>query len=292
MRPGFTLNLVALGAVLLTALPTSAVAAKADGSADMIGWTDGQGVGARVSVESKSATRGASRRSGKTPSGPQCTYSPLPQNLLELAESAAAVGYVDPKGNFEGAWYRKECIEDGLSTLTVDWRKAPTPRQPVDLAGVALRALNYVPIPEPAIGMNPAAERVQLVNVPIVLWIDPGGWTPVGTSASAGASTVSVQAVPLRITWDMGNGDSVVCGPGLPYSGQSSIDAPGTCSYTYRQPSGSQPGGVFTVTATAEWRASWTSTSGAGGDLGTVRRVASRILRVSELQAINTVPAD
>jgi hypothetical protein len=55
--------------------------------------------------------------------------------------------------------------------------------------------------------------------------------------------------------------------------------APGkpSCSYTYTQSSGGQPGGTFTVTATESWQVAWTAAgvpagAPAGGNLGPVTR--------------------
>ncbi len=139
--------------------------------------------------------------------------------------------------------------------------------------------------------MSPAADIPQLVNLATFLWLPAEQWQPASASASAGAVTSTVTATPMRVIWDMGQGDSVVCdGPGVPYRPDlSDEDQPSDCHFTYRASSAGQPGQAFEVTATVEWETTWTVTGApGGGNLGTVSRSSSTSVQVAEIQTINT----
>ncbi len=163
----------------------------------------------------------------------------------------------------------------------------------VDPAELASEALQRTPLPEPAISMAPAPDIPQLVNLATFLWLPSEQWQPVTASASAGGVTSTVTATPVRVIWDMGQGDSLVCdGPGLPYRPDLPDDRqPSDCHYTYRYSSAGQPGQAFTVTATVEWETTWSVTGApGGGSLGTVSRSASIPVQVAELQSLNVYP--
>lgn len=243
------------------------------------GWTDGQGVAAEAGTE-RSTPNAASPTAGSA-KGPTCTYQTLPPEQSAIAETMASGGVGPQKGTGPGNWVRKVCVdENGNSTGTVVWSPQ---RAPVDPVALARQALNYSPLPSPALGMSPSSDRDQLVNVPTWLWIDPTAWRPISANASAGGVTVTTSAKPARVVWDPGDGGSpVTCdGPGTPYN-PSHPSATPTCTYTYRRPAERS-----IVTATIEWSVRWTSSAGGGGDLGVVRRSGSVAVRVAESQAIN-----
>lgn len=164
-----------------------------------------------------------------------------------------------------------------------------TPRDPMVLAYEAKTvASRNLPLPLPGVRTNPPPERDQLVRVPVWLWLD-GGWAPQSGTASAGPVSARVTATPTSVEWSMGDGNEVRCaGPGRAYDDARRADSQTTdCSYAYRHSSAAQPGERFRVTATVTWAVSWTSSIGAGGSLGTVRRTTTFALRVAEAQAVN-----
>ncbi len=141
--------------------------------------------------------------------------------------------------------------------------------------------------------MAPAPDIPQLVNLATYLWLPAEQWQPESVSATAGGVTSTVTATPMRVIWDMGQGDTVVCaGPGLPYRPDLPDDRqPSDCHYTYLASSSGEPGQAYTVTATVEWETTW-SVSGApgGGSLGTVSSSSSTTVQVAELHQLNVVP--
>ena len=168
----------------------------------------------------------------------------------------------------------------------------PTPPPPSP-GMLAVQALNRTPLPAPSMSMSPGGDIPLLVNLLTFLWVDPAQWRPVTASASAGGVTSTVTAVPERVVWDMGQGDTVTCdGPGAPYVPNLPDDAqPSDCRFTYPASSSSARSAdrTFTVTATVEWHVTWSASGAAGGgDLGTSRRASTTTVRVAELQVLNT----
>lgn len=251
--------------------------------------TEGPGVAAEATSEESGPA--APYRGGAK--GQTCTYTPLSPEDSMVADFLHTRDQGLPPHTDGGAWYGKICVdEQGNSTGTVVWFWRP-PRRAAAPATLAARVFRYMPIPLPGIGMNPPPERDQLVRLPVWLWVDAAGWNPVSTSASAGGVTVTVRAEPQRVVWNMGDGDTVVCGPGTSYDLARPPEAQTSdCSYAYPHSSASQPGERYQVTATTEWHATWTVVGApGGGDLGVISRTATASLRVAEAQAVNTTPS-
>lgn len=206
-----------------------------------------------------------------------------------------------------GRWYDKVCETEGGQPRFVDPVAGATfgqgsfaPRETSDLvylrrravqpADMAMEALGFLTLPEPAIATSPPSQFDSVVNVPVYLSVDAADWQPKSVTTDVPGVSVQVTAVPQRVEWDTGMGDVVVCdGPGTPYDfSRPDADQVADCTYTYRRTSAGQPNERFTLTATVVWRASW-SVVGApgGGDLGEVRRSASTSLRVAQVQTVN-----
>ncbi len=174
----------------------------------------------------------------------------------------------------------------------------PCPAEPappgvaVDPAVLAVQARGQLALPAPAIRLNPAPPRDQLVNMTTWMWVDPATWGTHSSQVGVPGVTVTASAKPERVIWDMGNGALVICsGPGVPYdTARAEAAQRSDCSYTYRRSSAGLAHGRYVVTATVEWSASW-SVVGApgGGTLPGLRRSASVAIRVAEVQAVNVV---
>ena len=283
------------GLVIVHAVPVSAQAAnglEADG-----------GIEAGAS-DPGSAPRGepvSTRPRGRSGPRPTCaavggtvgpvSYRPVPQHALTQYEK-------DKIAQEGGSYTVKFCGDElapKLSGAGLDTRYSPpgAPGAPpaVDPAELAADALQRTPLPEPQISMSPSPDIPQLVNLTTFLWLPAEQWQTATASASAGGVTSTVTATPMRVIWDMGQGDTVTCdGPGVPYQpGVPEDRQPSNCHYTYRRSSAGQPGQSFTVTATIEWETTWTVSGAAGGgDLGTVSRSSSTPIQVAEIQTINT----
>ena len=151
------------------------------------------------------------------------------------------------------------------------------------------QARDEVGPPPPVIRMNPRVEWEQIVRLPTWMWLEGGAWAVQTARADAGEAWAEARAVPARVTWDMGNGESVTCrDPGSSFDESRPGRSQTTdCSYTYRQSSAGRPADAYTVTATVFYDVTWTGSGGAGGDLGTLTTSSSARVRVAELQALN-----
>jgi hypothetical protein len=213
-----------------------------------------------------------------------CTYTVL----LPAVQELLGVGGPTP-----GQWEAPECTGPGVvDPLPAVWvptaqpvaAATPAPA-PVDPAVVGAQAVSELVMPSPTINMAPPSAATQLVNVAAWLWIAPGAWAGLSATATTGPVTAIATAVPVRVVWDMGDGDQVTCdGPGTPYSA-SAPTATTDCSHTWTQT------GSFPVTATVYWQVAWTATGApGGGNLGVQAGPASQVtVQVSQSQAINTL---
>lgn len=145
--------------------------------------------------------------------------------------------------------------------------QGPSPRAVAQMAvdSMDLTAIDIGIVPEPTPG------KVGIVGLPVWMWAANPGPTSTGpntASASAGGITITATARIDRITWDMGDGNTVVCdGPGTPYQDRFGKSPSPDCGYTYTTTSANQSGGRFTVTATSNWVVSWEG----AGQSGTIR---------------------
>ena len=148
----------------------------------------------------------------------------------------------------------------------------------MDPAALAREAAQRLELRTPAIGMNPAPDRDQLVNLRTWLWVTRRSWTPQQATASVPGVSATVVARPAR----------VVCrGPGTPYDPARPAREPG-CGYMYRRSSAGAPEGRLLVTATITWNVSWSATGvTGGGSLPAASRSTQVPVRVAEIQALN-----
>jgi len=156
----------------------------------------------------------------------------------------------------------------------------------VSSAILAEFAFAELTLPTPTIGMSPAGD--QITQLPSWMWIDRSAWGSHDRTATAGPVSATVTASPVRVEWDMGNGDAVACsGPGRVYGKRFAGRPEATdCRYTYRHSSAIQPGEAYNVTATVVWTATWSGSDGNGGDLGELTSQTTQPVRVAEVQAL------
>jgi hypothetical protein len=173
----------------------------------------------------------------------------------------------------DGAVYN--CYQPETGILLMIWAQdappnsgvGPSPRQ------VAQLAINQMHLAAIDIGIAPKPEpnSIGLVGMPVWMWAkNPGDHTvgPITSSASAGGITITATARLLRVTWDMGDTNTVICKTaGTPYEPSFGRQKSPDCGHVYRKSSADKPGRKFTVSATSDWVVTW---SGAG-QTGTIR---------------------
>ena len=139
-----------------------------------------------------------------------------------------------------------------------------------------LRAIGVGIVPEARPG------SVGLVGMPNWMWVanpTPQTWGPDTASASAGGYTVTVTAKVAHVSWDMGDGQVIVCnGPGTPYRDSYGKGSSPTCGHTYTRQ------GQYTVRATSHWVITWVGV----GQTGTIPMdlVNTANLTIGEAQAL------
>lgn len=248
---------------------------------------------AKLQLDSTTAQPGTSSPSGGGGRGrgrgaPDCTTSsgqPGYTNYggLMVTTQEEQRTQIRPWEQRPGRWAWQYC---GDQPVDLVFLPDAAPVDPLVLAQSAREQLTP-PLPRPR--TNPTADRSQLVNLRTWLWIDPGGWQPLSKTASAGAVSATVTAVPSSVRWEMGDGAAVECrGPGTPYDPSRPESAQSTsCSHTYKRSSAGQANQRYTVRVTITYGVSWTVTGApGGGDLGVIESSESLPLRVAEGQAI------
>jgi hypothetical protein len=167
---------------------------------------------------------------------------------------------------------------------------ASAPGPVVDPYALAVQARNQLVLPAPTLHTAPPPGKL-IVQWQTWLWMDGGAWQPLSATASAGFVSATVMARPVRVRWDMGDGNSVVCdGPGTPWN--PAVPASGqqpSCSYVYHRSSAGRPNDSYVIRASIDWSTAW-SAAGApgGGALGPATTVGELAVQVGEVQAVIT----
>lgn len=164
---------------------------------------------------------------------------------------------------------------------------APAPPDPAMLARRAVDAMGLAPI---RMGMFPESSRATnalgYVGWNAWMWAETPGaetWGPMTAEASLDGYTVRATASVDRVVWDMGDGGSVTCQQGTPWSSLWTRNEPSPdCGYVYAHD------GEYTVTATSYWQVEWAGI----GEAGTfdLELSTSAPVRIAEIQVLN-VPA-
>lgn len=210
--------------------------------------------------------------------------------LRPASPAEAQVAPFEEAGEGPGGWFQATCFGYQGTGGALVWRPtaegtgAPAPPPPVV---IARRAVDMLELTSPVIGASPSPEAEQLVQLPTWLWVQPGSWAQQSATASVPGVSVTATATPTKVTWSMGDGNSVVCrGPGTPFSagGDPRAESP-TCGHTYRQSSAGQPDSAFAVTATMSWSITWAG-GGQEGGLPALETTSETAFRVAESQAL------
>lgn len=247
--------------------------------------------------------------SGGSSSGSGATSTPSPEQTLINGDCtyAADPSYVpqpgtDSHAGQKGAWYLMTC-PDGIktggdpnkpiatTTQQMVWLTNPPPPALMlpTPAALADRARSLLTPPKPQIGSNPPVSSPQMVGVPTWAFLSRSLWAPVSAKAEVPGESVTATATPVSVTWDFGDGKSIVCtGPGsqFPPGADPKASSP-DCGHTYRISSGNAPGGKFQVTATISWRVDWVG-AGQAGTLNDLTTTATVPVTVNQSQAIVT----
>lgn len=146
---------------------------------------------------------------------------------------------------------------------------APLP----DPAVLAQRAVGQLDLARAQAHVSPPPSFHTLVGLENWLWVPDGQWRPLTRSISAGGTTVTVTAEPIRTQWDMGNGDVQLCAdPGRPWVEGMSDMAKTACSYSYTDMVDPYAD-VWSVSAVIVYDVDWTCTGACLAPSGTLGEV-------------------
>lgn len=177
------------------------------------------------------------------------------------------------------------------SMTSTRWLPGPPEAVQVDPREVALRLLARIDLEAIDIGMQPRGDnevRLSFTGWQNWMWAESPSekqWGPVTAADSGSGVRVTLRAEVDRIEWDMGDGTTITCGRGTPWSeartqGGKNVASP-DCGHMYEAMD------TYTVTATSHWNVQW---SGAGRS-GTLPFSLSRSTDylVGEYQTLNTL---
>lgn len=265
---------VLLTGLVLATNAMEAEAARRDGNANGSSEGGRPGVGVGVVETGDGAGGGGSARPRRGRSQLSC-------------EQFAPPSTFDPE-----QYYILVCTDADGQEVVNEIREfgSPAATPAVDPEVLAEQAIAQLALAPPSIQLSPKADVNQIVQLPTWMWVS--NWGPDSATASVPGVSATVTATPASVTWDMGNGDEVICsGPGTPFDFSRPEDEQSTdCSYTYRHSSTNQPDGVYQLSATMTYDVSW-SASGApgGGALPAVSETTTFPLRVLEIHAVEGV---
>jgi hypothetical protein len=213
-----------------------------------------------------------------------CRYFPIGAPFADLPLGSYSPNGVDP---VEGIAYVFNC-DDENGQLVSSRFVVYSPADPLGGVAVVERAVTEarrrIELAPPLPRFNPPG--AQLVGLPTWLWVE-NPWFEQSATASVGAVSATVHAVPVGVDWDTGDGARFLCDRGIPYDlARPARTQSSTCTHVFQRSSVDQWNGTYRLQATQRWVAWWTSSTGGGGSLGVLSRSAEADIRVIEMQAL------
>lgn len=162
---------------------------------------------------------------------------------------------------------------------------APLP----DPAVLAQQALDQMQLATPDVNLAPAPPLMSYVGLETWLWMPEGQWSTLTNSVTAGATTVTVEAVPVRTTWDLEVGSTTCASAGRAWVRGMGDSAQTDCSYTFDRVSDADG---FAVSAVLTYQVDWTCTGACLAGAGSLDEVdglpGAAAIRVGERQSVVT----
>ena len=203
---------------------------------------------------------------------------------LNCVDNAGCITRLEKRGTPSRARQRntpapppvQQCIDPAVCNL------AAVRGVPVTPAQAAQEAVSLLPLRGPQIGIAPNPGGKGLVGLPVWLWtaVTPLTWGPMEQTTAVTGLAVITRAQAVQITWDMGDGNQVICaGPGTAYDAHyGNRDSP-DCGYRYPH------AGVYTITGTTQWMVTWRIVGGGNGVIPTTEQTQTTIT-IDELQVL------
>lgn len=228
----------------------------------------------------------------RRPNGPATDREHLLASCRQNYQPAAAGASFHQTGS--GAWYLAPCatlaglsgqIPNGTPFMWVpDAAKTATALQ------AALRAESLLRLPAPTLSSSPGQDPdvPKVVNLPTWAWVSAPRFAPMSATATLPGVSATVTATPYAVDWAWGDGARSRCmGPGTPYAsatGNPTSPSP-DCGHIYRSTSVEAPGQRFSVSASIEWRVTW-SGAGQSGTLADLTSTTAQAWPVGQIQSV------
>lgn len=220
----------------------------------------------------------------------QCYINPTP--LSPQPEEGSAVWQhfeeMFDRGPDTGAVY--PCFDAAGEQVSLVYSPdAPAAGPPPPTPGeVARRAVAQMNLQAVQIGIAPQPPATAVAGVPVWFWVDdPGATTfgPATESATVRGVTVTATARVDKVHWNLGDGTTISCGVGTPYTPEYGGDPSPDCGHTFTRESGFEPDGAYAVTATTTWVVEWAG-AGQSGTITLDPLVAQTSIVVAEGQVL------
>ena len=207
----------------------------------------------------------------------------------------AIIGYgLDPTATY--AWYHITCewhsgeFDDAGNPIVETWGwgfQVIETSPPVDPLVLRQRAEDRIDPDPPTPATAPMWDAFPAaVNLPTWLWLEDD-WEPQEESETEGFVTVVVQARPVEVTWELGDG-VVVCETGGVAWAPGMADSLSDCLYTFENSSAGQAGEAYEASATVRWVFHWWLNGVSLGDYDEFTLTTPFAIAVAEIQAIET----
>lgn len=261
-------------ALLVVALPVAVCPAVAHADGVDVQGGGGEYRGTAIVVE-----KAASRKSDKRASNPT-------KKTKAKTTSAPKEAAPEPPTNDADWTYQQNCWAQSRGcfkkTNPTNEPDEVTQVDPEDVAREVV-ALLQLPDPTPQIGPDPSANEWNMAAVGYPLWLWTNGARHVTTTVSRHGISFTLTADWRSTTFEMGDGHEVTCTETKKYTSSVRAGAKSPkCGYTYAK--ASLPKGEYRVTATTNWRITWSALGQSGTLPGS--HTASRDLPVGELNAL------
>ncbi len=209
-------------------------------------------------------------------------HAPEGRDWYDTTEKLAAAGC--------GAGTRPGRFGPVLTTITF-FETGNPPAPVVDPETLARYAYEVMDLVAPELDWNPKARHAgggSLVYLPTWLWVDDAAAVDVrSVTASIGAvsATVTAETGGVSVVSPAGATECSAAQAATPYS--SNVAESNACTLTFLKGSRGYANG-FPVEASTVWNATWTSSTGAGGELASRTENATTLIPVAESQALVT----
>ena len=231
-----------------------------------------QSTGAAGSTGSRTRTSTFSSR----PSGCRRSYVPADSpSYLHSGAVYAAPGWSEPAGPMPPAPspvhrpYHVFCRDRYITSVWI----APPDALGATTAGVVRELLARIEFPRVDIHVSPVP---GLTGMASWFWLDGYTESPIGESRSALGISIDLELRAVGLSWDFGDGTTVVAGPG------SAPPEPSSVQHVYERK------GIYTVAVGFGWQVRYRVNGGAWTELDVVSRRVTRAYQVREIRSLLT----